>query len=129
MGKEVDLKPFIQWCLKNSKTVYVPCILEESYLLRQLLSLDQVEANRDGVYEPKIGEFLSDYTSVDLSIVPGVAFDLEHNRMGRGSGHYDRLLAQIPSYKIGICYDFQRVNSLDPKPWDIPMDEVIVVPS
>ncbi len=127
LGNEVDLSPFIYHCLANGISLYVPCLFEESYLLRQLLQFEAVTPNRDGVYEPTIGDFISDYSAIDVSLVPGVAFDLKNNRMGRGGGHYDRLLATIPSYKIGLCYDFQMIDSLTVNTWDVPMDEVISV--
>ena len=62
----------------------------------------------------------------DLIIVPGVAFDLEGHRLGFGAGYYDRFLKQIPqAYKIGICFNFQKVKAVPTEETDIKMDEVI----
>ena len=61
---------------------------------------------------------------MDLIIVPGVAFDVHGNRMGRGKGYYDKLLPLLHSYNIGICYRFQAQEELPTEPFDRPMDEV-----
>ena len=64
----------------------------------------------------------------DLIIVPGVAFDRQGNRIGRGKGYYDRFLCQYLDVKrIGICFDFQLVEEVPIEPLDIKMDEVISV--
>lgn len=43
------------------------------------------------------GEVFTDYTSIDYAVIPGVAFDAEGNRLGRGQGFYDRLLTRLPT--------------------------------
>lgn len=46
--------------------------------------------------------------SIDLIIVPGVVFDKELNRIGRGGGYYDKFLRRHRSaFQLGVCYDFQ----------------------
>jgi 5-formyltetrahydrofolate cyclo-ligase len=62
----------------------------------------------------------------DLILVPLVAFDAAFNRIGQGGGHYDRYLAAHPSaLRIGIAWDFQRVDAIDAQPWDIPLDAIL----
>jgi 5-formyltetrahydrofolate cyclo-ligase len=64
--------------------------------------------------------------SPDLIIIPLVAFDADFNRIGQGGGHYDRYLAAHPSaLRIGLAWDFQRVDAIDARPWDIPLDAVL----
>lgn len=72
------------------------------------------------------GELFTDYDLIDVAIVPGMAFDREGHRLGRGKGYYDRFLAQLPHiYKIGICFPFQLVDKVPADVHDILMDEVI----
>lgn len=71
------------------------------------------------------GDDTVDISDIDLIIVPGVAYDRHGNRVGRGKGYYDRLLSRSRATTIGICYDFQLVDDLDPDPHDIPVDFVI----
>ena len=64
-------------------------------------------------------------SEIDLIIVPGVAFDRQHNRLGRGKGFYDRLLSTLDVPKIGICYDFQLKDQIPAEPFDRKMDLII----
>lgn len=63
---------------------------------------------------------------MDLVIVPAVAYDRHGNRVGRGKGFYDRLLADSRAAKIGIAYDFQLLDDdIDAEPHDTPVDIII----
>jgi 5-formyltetrahydrofolate cyclo-ligase len=57
--------------------------------------------------------------------VPAIAYDANGNRVGRGKGYYDRLLAETKATKIGVGYDFQIVDSIDAEAHDIAVDMVI----
>ena len=88
---------------------------------------DHLETGAFGIQE-STGEVFTDYASIDLAVIPGVAFDAEGNRLGRGQGFYDRLLTRLQHYniyKIGVCFDFQRVEHVPTEPHDIPMDEIL----
>jgi 5-formyltetrahydrofolate cyclo-ligase len=64
-----------------------------------------------------------------LVIVPGVLFDADGYRLGRGGGHYDRLIARArPAWKatfVGLCFDEQLVERLPRDPWDERVDAVL----
>lgn len=63
---------------------------------------------------------------IEMIVVPGVAFDRRGNRVGRGKGYYDRLLASSKATKIGVGYDFQFfAEDIDADPYDVAMDVVI----
>ena len=66
----------------------------------------------------------TDYQEIELAIIPGVSFDKKGNRLGRGKGYYDKLLPLLPSYNIGICYQFQAQESIPSEEFDRRMDEV-----
>jgi len=76
-----------------------------------------------------IGEPTGDETTpvdqMDIVVVPAVAYDRKGNRLGRGKGYYDRLLARAKVTKIGVGYDFQLVDGIDVEPHDVPVDIVI----
>jgi 5-formyltetrahydrofolate cyclo-ligase len=58
--------------------------------------------------------------------VPGVVFDLCGNRLGRGGGWYDRILAQLNrGVFVGLAYDFQVVEKLAAEEWDRKVHFVI----
>ncbi|MDE5608634.1 MAG: 5-formyltetrahydrofolate cyclo-ligase [Muribaculaceae bacterium] len=75
--------------------------------------------------EEPLGDETADIADIDLIIVPAVAFDPQGNRVGRGRGYYDRLLARAKSVTIGVGYDFQLFDSVETEPHDIPLDIVI----
>ena len=76
------------------------------------------------IEEPTGGE-LTDPDTLDLIVVPAVAYDRKGNRLGRGKGFYDRLLQTTRASKIGVGYDFQLLDSIPTEPHDVAMDMVI----
>lgn len=62
---------------------------------------------------------------IDAVIVPSVAYDRKGNRVGRGKGYYDRLLANTNAVRIGMVYDFQLVDEIDVEPHDVGVDIII----
>lgn len=79
------------------------------------------------ILEPQNEPYTGDF---DLIVVPGVAFDRQGNRLGRGKGYYDRFLCQhLEVPRIGICFDFQLVDEVPAESFDIRMDEVITLSS
>ncbi|MBS6643666.1 MAG: 5-formyltetrahydrofolate cyclo-ligase [Clostridiaceae bacterium] len=78
-----------------------------------------------GILEPGPGCELAGTLYAPV-IVPGVAFDRENNRLGYGGGYYDRFFELEPDHhKIGICFDFQMMDTLPAEPFDRKMDEVV----
>jgi 5-formyltetrahydrofolate cyclo-ligase len=64
--------------------------------------------------------------SPDVIVVPLLAFDADLNRIGQGGGHYDRYLAANPrACRIGLAWEGQRVDTIDPQPWDIALDAIL----
>jgi 5-formyltetrahydrofolate cyclo-ligase len=55
-----------------------------------------------------------DVKQIDLVIVPGLAFDYQRNRLGRGAGFYDRFLERMFPHtkKVGIAFECQILESL-----------------
>ena len=66
----------------------------------------------------------TDIGEIDLVIVPGLAFDYQKNRLGRGVGFYDRFLADLnkSTKKVGIAFEFQILESL---PVDLSLDQKV----
>ena len=123
---EVDTQDFVRyWSLR--KCILLPTVKGKDIELHRYAAEDHLETGAFCIQE-STGEVFTDYTSIDLAVIPGVAFDAEGNRLGRGQGFYDRLLARLQHYniyKIGVCFDFQRVEHVPTEPHDIPMDEIL----
>ena len=59
-------------------------------------------------------------------LVPAMAFDSNGGRLGRGKGHYDRMLATLPhAYTIGICFPWQLINEVPMDIHDVKVKKVI----
>lgn len=76
------------------------------------------------IEEPQ-GDESTDIADIEMIIVPGVAYDRRGNRVGRGKGFYDRLLAGTKALKVGMAYDFQLVDEIDAEPHDVKVDVII----
>lgn len=123
---EVDTHAFVRkW--SNQKQILLPVVVGDDLELRLYTGPEGMQISSYGIEEP-VGEAFTDYDSIDLIVVPGVAFDQKGNRLGRGKGYYDRLLPQIPSaYKAGICFPFQLVEEVPAEPHDVCMDIIITI--
>lgn len=75
--------------------------------------------------EEPTGNDTSSIDDIEMIVVPAVAYDRSGNRVGRGKGYYDRLLADSKARKVGVAYDFQVVDEIDADPHDVRVDVVI----
>lgn len=125
MDDEVQTHDFVnRWY--REKRLLLPCVDGDNLRLRQYTGPECMQAGEQfGIGEPTGPEF-TDLESIDMIIVPGVAFDQEGNRMGRGRGFYDRLLSSTPdAFKVGVAFGFQIVEQVPTEPFDIKMNIVI----
>lgn len=80
-----------------------------------------------GIREPSPEHDLIGIGEIDIAFMPGLAWDREGQRLGRGAGYYDRLLAD-PRWKgvrCGVFFGIQEVRLVPADPWDIPMNLVV----
>ncbi|MDO4217852.1 MAG: 5-formyltetrahydrofolate cyclo-ligase [Bacteroidales bacterium] len=111
----------------SSKCMLLPCVDGDDLRLRQYTGPECLQAGPQfGIGEPTGPEF-TDLDRVEMIVVPGVAFDRQNNRIGRGRGFYDRLLKSTPNaYKVGVAFNFQLFDTIPVEPFDVPMDFVVV---
>lgn len=123
LNDEVNTHSFIQkW--SNRKRILLPVVKDNDLELRVYTGPEDLKTGKFGIKEP-VGVPFTDYASIDIAIIPGVAFDHKGNRLGRGKGYYDRLLPYIPAYKVGICFPFQLIEEVPAEEFDIRMDLII----
>ena len=113
---EVQTQPLLDELLSQGKTILLPRVVSDTNM------------ELPGAYhimEPT-GQLFTDYKQIDVAVIPGMAFDREGHRLGRGKGYYDRFLTLIPdAYKIGMCFPWQMADNVPCAPHDIKMDAVI----
>jgi len=127
MPDEVDTHNAVDTLVTMGKKVLLPVVIngEELEIREYKDKNDLREGIAYHIMEP-IGKKYEDYKNIDVAVVPGMSFDNNGNRLGRGKGYYDRFLSQIPqAYKIGICFNFQKTDVVPTEETDIKMDEVI----
>lgn len=71
------------------------------------------------------GDETADIDAIELIVVPGVAYDRQGNRIGRGKGYYDRLLRDTRAVTIGVAYSCQMCDDIEPDDFDVPVHYVI----
>lgn len=109
----------------ETKTLLLPRVIGDGAMeLRRYRGDDDLRRGSFGIMEP-CGELFSDYDQIDLAIIPGMAFDPQGHRLGRGKGYYDRFLARARNiYKVGICFPFQLVDEVPTDETDVDMDAI-----
>lgn len=117
LRSELDVVPLAMAALQQGKRVSVPRADADQGTLTPIgvehLDADAMPADPMGVRTPAAGPEVAP-ESLDLVVVPGVAFDRTGRRLGRGAGYYDRFLARLAPHTAtaGICFDEQLVDSV-----------------
>ncbi len=117
---EVDAHEIISMALQQGKIVSSPKMDGNAFAHVKLSSLQEVEKGHYG-NEPMGNEIIIP----DLVFVPGLAFDLNGNRVGYGKGFYDRYLRTHKIPAIGLAFDFQLVEEIKKSKSDVAMDFII----
>jgi len=125
---EVDTHSALDKLLAMGKKVLLPKVVSDTEMtIHEYTGKDSLQPSEPyGILEPTTPELSIINCQLSIAVVPGMAFDRQGHRLGRGKGYYDRFLSQIPNiYKIGVCFPFQLVESVLSEETDILMDEVI----
>jgi len=124
MNDEVFTHDFVlKWY--QTKTIILPSVKDDELELRVFKGLDDmIEGTAFGIKEPR-ALYKNSLDKIDMIIVPGVAFDKQNNRLGRGKAYYDKLLSKTSALKIGVCFDFQMLGKVPADQYDVKMDRVI----
>ena len=126
LSDEADIRLLLNRLHNDGKTILVPEVTGESTMvLREFLPDAEMLCGSLGTKVPDTSIF-TDYSKIDTILVPGVAFDKQGHRMGRGKGYYDRFLAGLPdsSKKVGVCFPYQIVEQVPTEDHDFVMDYV-----
>jgi len=89
---------------------------------------EELRPGRHGVLEPPVDIAAVPLDRVAVVVVPGLAYDVEGNRLGRGGGYYDRALAGIrrgAPLCIGAAFEFQVVDAVPHDSRDRPVDAIV----
>jgi len=120
---EADTTPIVLQAWKDLKRVLAPQVSWESKQMIpvEINDLDQDIANTPyGIRQPVRGVPFP-IELIDLVIVPGLGFDREGNRLGRGRGFYDRFLSKPKFHGVicGFAHEQQIVDAIPHRPHDV----------
>ena len=125
---EPDLWPLLNEMLAGKKMVALPCFDEDEgiYQARHITDIHvEILSGKFGIREPAPTCVAIPLADLDVVLVPGVAFDSNGHRLGRGKGYYDRLLQDFAGAKIGIAFDEQMVGEVPLENNDVKMDWIL----
>jgi 5-formyltetrahydrofolate cyclo-ligase len=125
-NQEVQTQKIILRGLEENKRIAVPKVLKDRIEFFYIESFDDLVPGCKGILEP-INKKIAFDKDV-LMIMPGLAFDLIHNRLGYGGGYYDKYISTHRDsnfHKIALAYDFQVVPKMETNFYDQKVDSII----
>lgn len=126
--REINIWPLVLEALSSGKRVYLPGYVadENCYVPREIRTpeTDLVPGHR-GIPEPLNTLPTTPVATLDFLVIPGLAFDSEGRRLGRGKGYYDRLLVQTHGTTCGVGFDQQIVPNVPVEPHDMKLNLVL----
>ena len=148
---EVNTHEWIDELVAEGKRVLLPVVVnDKDMVIREYTGKHDLAEGSFHIMEP-IGKLFPEekYPEIEVAIIPGMSFDDDGHRLGRGKGYYDRFLAKLRGtevdksgtevdksdtedknlgtevYKIGVCFGFQKLQEIPFESHDILMNEVI----
>ncbi len=125
---ELDLWPLLMNALAAGKTVSLPRFDAEQkgYMACHIRNAAKdLREGEFGIREPGESCERISLNRLDLILVPGIAFDLNGYRLGRGKGYYDRLLAEASGPTCGVAFDEQIVSQIPTEPHDVRLNCIL----
>lgn len=124
---EVDTQTPIRTALGSGKRVAVPVARGNGVMDFQAIEgLNELRTAHHGLREPVPNpESILPPHTLDVILIPGIAFDRLGHRIGSGKGYYDRFLTRTNAVRIGLSYAFQIIDRVPAEPHDMKMDWIV----
>ncbi len=128
---EVRTTEILKKCIKYKKAFALPAFDTEKKNMTLMkvenLDSDLIKGDR-GILEPDPAKSKAiPIETIDIAIIPGVAFDEKGGRIGSGEGYYDRFISKLPitTRKISLAYEDQIIQQVPMESHDKNIDIII----
>lgn len=122
---EIDLSIAFKWFHENGILVVVPYLRNGEMRFARLSANQRLVRGAFGLWEPNDIENV-ELCAIDLVLLPLVAFSSTGDRLGRGGGHYDRMLEhEDRPITLGVAHEFQLNDEFSTNATDIALDAVV----
>jgi 5-formyltetrahydrofolate cyclo-ligase len=128
LPEELDIWPLLGDSLAAGKTVALPRFdpATQRYVACQVQDVAKdLSRGQFGIREAGAHCIAIPPNRLDLILVPGVAFDLQGRRLGRGKGFYDQMLASVRGTTCGVAFDEQIVDTIPVEPHDVHLNCIL----
>lgn len=124
---ELPTRPLFDLLRQAERPVLLPRVVADRLEFAPLERWEELRPGRYGVPEPPSARAAVGLGAADLVVVPGLAFDTEGNRLGRGGGYYDRTFATGGDGPVlcGVALELQVVDAVPHGIGDRPMDLLV----
>ena len=126
-NNEVKTTYLMNQALILDKKVLFPVVFNDGLIFRRITDPTKLHPGFYGILEPAASCTAYEIQSLDIVIVPGIAFDVHGRRIGYGKGFYDKALHLFEGKGrlVAFCYDFQLVDEIIQEPHDVNMDIIV----
>jgi len=128
---EISTESLISGAYKLKKIVVLPAFITQKHDIR-LMKVDRPEKELKmgsrNILEPDPNYCkVVPIESIDIAIIPGIAFDEKGGRIGSGEGYYDRFLPKlsITTRKVALALEDQLVPQIPIESHDKSVDIII----
>ena len=129
LPNEIETSPLMLAAFKAGKTVTVPKCDWDNHTMKPVVieTLNcKVDYGPFGVRNVVCDNAVA-IAEVDLMIVPGLGFDNQGQRLGRGAGFYDRFMSEpvLSATKCGVGFGFQMIDQIPVDAHDVKLDMLV----
>ena len=129
ISHEIETVVAVSSAFEQGKTVVVPCVVWATRRMIPVVldSLDcAMTTDRYGLRTPVPSQPIAT-EGIDLIVVPGMGFDRNGHRLGRGGGFYDRFLADtnFRGLTCGFALEQQIIPHVPVNQHDVPVDIIV----
>lgn len=123
-GAEFSVNSLGNAAFRDGKQVAFPRVEGNRLVLHRIDAWTGLMPGAFGIDEPSEGAPVVSPDTVDVAVVPGLAWAADGARLGQGGGFYDRLLPDVGGTSMGVGFDVQVVEEVPVEAHDVPVQQV-----